>query len=159
METTLRWAIHQLHPLPRYVSGHVALLGDAAHAMTPHQGAGAGQSIEVSLLASKTEYNTFKSHSFKDAYILAGILSHRSVTLENLPEALKAYEHVRLPFVNDIVERSRNAGALYELRSVHGDNYTTLGQAIDNQWPWVESEDPAAQLERALDWMMNHGRM
>jgi salicylate hydroxylase len=85
--------------------------------------------------------------------VLAGILGHSSVTLENLPEALRAYEHVRLPFVNDIIDKSRTAGALYELRSAHGDNYAALAPAIQNQWSWVESEDPTAQLERAVLWM------
>ena len=93
----------------------------------------------------------------QDAYILAGILGHPSVHLENLAEALRAYEHVRLPFANDIVERSRTAGAMYELRSVHGDNYASLGPAIQGQWSWVESEDPAAQIERAIRWMTEQG--
>ena len=91
--------------------------------------------------------------SLQDAYILAGILGHHTVTSSNLPEALKAYEHVRLPFANHVMQRSRAAGALYELRSGHGNDYAALGSAIDNQWSWVESEDPAAELERAIRWM------
>jgi hypothetical protein len=34
--------------LERAVDERVVLIGDAAHAMTPHQGSGAGQAIEVS---------------------------------------------------------------------------------------------------------------
>lgn len=89
----------------------------------------------------------------QDAYILAGILGHHSVTKANLVEALRAYSHVRLPFANRIIAGSRNAGALYELRSPHGDDYSNLAPAIQNQWDWVDSEDPVAQLERALRWM------
>ena len=65
MDKPLRWAIHTVKPLNSFVSGNVAILGDAvrvvfagdnayspfdriqAHAMTPHQGSGAGQAIEV----------------------------------------------------------------------------------------------------------------
>ena len=41
-----RWALHELPELPRYQRDRVLLVGDAAHAMVPHQGAGAGQALE-----------------------------------------------------------------------------------------------------------------
>ena len=67
VEKPLQWAVHTVRPLRSFVSGRVALLGDAvswtvfsyvwlessfivlsqAHAATPHQGSGAGQAIEV----------------------------------------------------------------------------------------------------------------
>lgn len=39
--------------LDSYVNGRVALIGDAAHAMLPHLGAGAGQGLEDVLLLVK----------------------------------------------------------------------------------------------------------
>ena len=44
---------------------------------------------------------------------------------------------------------------MYELRSMHGDNYESLALAIQNQWGWVESEDVQAQLDRAISWMLS----
>lgn len=41
------WAVHTVKHLPSYYYGRAALIGDAAHAMMPFQGSGAGQSIEV----------------------------------------------------------------------------------------------------------------
>ncbi|MCI3925189.1 FAD-dependent monooxygenase [Paenibacillus sp. TRM 82003] len=71
-EYVLHRDIYRLPPLPRFAFGRVALLGDAAHAMTPNLGQGAGQSVE-------------------DAVILADCV-RRTVDVE---EALLVYDRER----------------------------------------------------------------
>ena len=66
-----RWALHDHVPLPRWSAGRVVLIGDAAHAMLPHQGQGANQTIE-------------------DAILLADLLAEAPA--DDRPEAFARYE-------------------------------------------------------------------
>ncbi|KAJ3989844.1 FAD/NAD-P-binding domain-containing protein [Lentinula detonsa] len=131
IEKPTKWAIHHLRPLPFFVDGKVALLGDACHAMAPHEGAGAGQAIE-------------------DAFILAALLEH--ATQETIPFALEAYQHVRLPFANHVLKGSYDSGLMYEFNSEYGEDYKKLGPVIEKQWDWVEEPDPEKERLRALQY-------
>ncbi|KAM5540134.1 hypothetical protein V8D89_006274 [Ganoderma adspersum] len=90
------WAMHAVRELPTYVKGRAALVGDAAHAMLPHQGAGVGQ-------------------AFEDGWVLATVLSHPAVTLANLPAALVIYDGVRRPYSQGIAAGSLQNGNNYHL--------------------------------------------
>ncbi|KDR75249.1 hypothetical protein GALMADRAFT_157105 [Galerina marginata CBS 339.88] len=124
-----RWAIHHLASLPFYHKNAVVLMGDAAHAMSPHQGAGAGQAIE-------------------DAYILAQLLSR--ATAQTLLQFLDAYQAVRLPAANRVLNGSYESGMMYEFDSKYGDDYEMLGPAIQRQWEWIDEISLDETLEVAL---------
>lgn len=84
----LRHDIYYLDvPLPSYVQGRVALLGDAAHAMTPDLGQGACQALE-------------------DAVMLAAVVAGAG----DVPAALAAYDHMRRPRSQKLVRASAQAG-------------------------------------------------
>ncbi len=88
--TVLRNDIVDLPILPRWTTGRVTLLGDAAHAMTPNLGQGACQAIE-------------------DAVILADRLA---LAPSDLPAGLAAYEAARRARVIGIVRQSERMGWL-----------------------------------------------
>ncbi|MYT94763.1 NAD(P)-binding protein [Streptomyces sp. SID8359] len=79
-------------PPPRFHSGRVALLGDAAHAMTPNLGQGGCQAIE-------------------DAVVLAHLLAGDAA----VPAALAAYTKARRGRTTRISRRSRRMGDLARL--------------------------------------------
>ncbi|KAI0664557.1 FAD/NAD(P)-binding domain-containing protein [Cubamyces menziesii] len=136
IEKVNRWAIHTTLPLPSFVSGRVALLGDAAHAMMPYQGSGAGQAIE-------------------DAYVLSAVLSDPRTTRTTLERALHAYDAVRRPFALRVQESSRENGLLYTLNypgltfdSPHpgGTTRTPLSTTNSIPSPYHPSSHPHLQL-------------
>jgi len=94
LDTTLRWALYDREPLDFWGVGRVTLLGDAAHAMLPHQGQGAGQSIE-------------------DAAFLARCL--QQATHETIPQWLRFYEEQRKARTTKVQQTTRVAGQLYDL--------------------------------------------
>ncbi|KAI0642064.1 salicylate hydroxylase [Trametes meyenii] len=128
IEKPSRWAIHVVRPLPSYVFGRVALLGDAAHAMMPYQGAGAGQAIE-------------------DAYILAELLGDPRTTHATLERALKAYDAIRRPFTQSIQERSR-ANGLFITLSHPGFEFN----ACQNQSDQVRLKETARLMKENWEW-------
>ena len=89
-ERCYKWALYDRDPLPRWTSGRVTLLGDAAHPMLPYLAQGAAQSVE-------------------DGYVLADMLAqHR----HDAPVALKAYEAARLPRTSRIQLHARERGRI-----------------------------------------------
>ncbi|KAI0062891.1 FAD/NAD(P)-binding domain-containing protein [Artomyces pyxidatus] len=127
-----KWALHALRPLPTYVSSNVVLVGDAAHAMLPHQGAGAGQAIE-------------------DAYVLAALLGEASTTPavpSAVARALELYQSIRLYRANSVIEGSRESGRMYEFSSEFGQDYAVLAPAIERQWDWLQEASAEEQVER-----------
>ncbi|KAJ4331976.1 hypothetical protein N0V95_009769, partial [Ascochyta clinopodiicola] len=66
--TPTRWPIFDHPSTPTYHNGVLCLLGDAAHASTPHQGAGAGQALEDALILTAA---LSKLYASVDASLLA----------------------------------------------------------------------------------------
>ncbi|KAJ7644892.1 hypothetical protein FB45DRAFT_898914 [Roridomyces roridus] len=148
VESYSAWAIHVVKPLPTYVSGPVVLLGDAAHAMTPHQGVGGGQAIV-------------------DAHILGRLLAHPLTSKSNVSAVLDLYDSLRRPPTEEVTEKSRINGLMYEFNhpdflfndlATHPDGPTraeleALGKAVGKSFEWLAEGDVQA------DWVAAEAKL
>ncbi|KAF2661102.1 mannitol 1-phosphate dehydrogenase [Lophiostoma macrostomum CBS 122681] len=125
-----KWALFDLeHNMP-YCRGRIGLLGDAAHAATPHMGAGAGMAIE-------------------DAYILSNLIGFAKVS-NSMERIFKAYDAVRRPRTQKLVEYSKISGmAIDFLVPDIGDNTRRMKQRLEDMYRWLWHEDLEAQLVEA----------
>ncbi|MCA8864414.1 MULTISPECIES: salicylate 1-monooxygenase [unclassified Halomonas] len=133
-----RWALHELPELAHYHRNRVLIVGDAAHALVPHQGAGAGQALE-------------------DAYVLATLLTDASCHRRNVSGVLAAFEQVRHARTCKVQRTSHEAGDVYEYAGVDiGSDETKLIENLKNRFDWLWNHDPrddvraARQVRKAL---------
>ncbi|GGN20283.1 FAD-dependent monooxygenase [Streptomyces fuscichromogenes] len=61
-DAVTKWALFRRRRDPNWVDGHVALLGDAAHAMLPYQGQGASQAMEDAVVLAEELGGTSRSN-------------------------------------------------------------------------------------------------
>jgi salicylate hydroxylase len=110
-----QWGVYDRMPLPRWSSGRLTLLGDAAHPMLPHLGQGVNQALE-------------------DAVALATLLG-ASTDPAGVPQALAAYEGLRRDRTARVQLGSRRQGAGYD---------SSGSQLVDRRWiyeydAWAEA--------------------
>jgi salicylate hydroxylase len=130
LKSSDQWSLWHLQHGEKYFRRYVCLLGDAAHASTPHLGSGAGMAIE-------------------DAYILGNLLS--SVTKKaDLQRSFAAYDAVRRPRTQKLVAKSREAGQKHSL-VLPGveDDIRALHTYSKAQYRWVWGFDLEQQLHEA----------
>ncbi|RYP37153.1 hypothetical protein DL766_001622 [Monosporascus sp. MC13-8B] len=112
-EKMQKWAIFDAYdyPVPTYVSGRVCIAGDAAHASSPHHGAGAGIGVEdaLALCALVDMVATTLAQTGNPA----GFQQGRAAT-DLIVAALRVYDNVRRPRSQWLVESSREVCEIYE---------------------------------------------
>ena len=134
MEKPDVWALFDHPPAPTYYSGNLVLLGDAAHASTPHQGAGAGQAIE-------------------DAFVLSNLLGKLDSVIE-IEKAFHGYDAVRRPRSQRVVSTSRDAVALYDFENEKcSKDLEEMRRTLESRYDWIWEEDLEKQLANASDIM------
>lgn len=142
-----KWRLFDLHLDQPYFRHRVCLLGDSAHASTPHLGAGAGMAME-------------------DAYVLSSLIAEvRQGVNDNddddddgISRAFWAYDKVRRPRTQQVVKRSREVylGYAFMLQGV-GDDVDKLKGRVEEAFKWLWHEDLVGQVHRAKKLLCGEG--
>ncbi|AMT73936.1 FAD-dependent monooxygenase [Mycobacteroides immunogenum] len=125
---TFRWGLYDRKRLSRWTTDRIALLGDAAHPMTPHLGQGANMSIE-------------------DAVVLATVLAGASAT--DVPRRLALYESLRRDRTTRVQQNARRAGAIYRATDLSALQQAAALTGI-LAGDWIPDYDAAATAGAAL---------
>jgi salicylate hydroxylase len=124
-DTTMKQALYEHTPLEKWTDQHLVVMGDAAHAMLPHQGQGTGQAIE-------------------DAITLA--LCLQGANAENIEKHLAYYVHLRKERTDRVVNTSRDAGRLASNSNPEERGEADV-EAMKKRWQWMWKHDPVEAFE------------
>ncbi|EON99797.1 putative mannitol 1-phosphate dehydrogenase protein [Phaeoacremonium minimum UCRPA7] len=130
IETPQQWALFDCPHEHRYYRNRMCLLGDAAHAATPHNGAGAAMAME-------------------DAYVLSQVIG-RVEDPKDLEQAFQIYDAVRRPRTQRLIQNSRISGQCWQFRyDGVEDDPVKLREQLDERFRWIWYHDLEAELKAA----------
>lgn len=115
-----KWGLHKLATPQNWARGRIALLGDAAHPVMPFLAQGAVMALE-------------------DAAVLAQEIAAEG---PDMVEALRSYEHRRLPRASRVADASRVNGLIYHLSGplAAARNLTlrmATGERVMSRYDWL----------------------
>ena len=132
MDKPSKWALFDHPECSTFYKLRFALIGDAAHASTPHQGAGCGQ-------------------AFEDALIMCNLLADEAIkSREDVESAFAAYDAVRRPRTLKVVSTSRENGEICMMRGEStGKDFGKIKATLEERFNWIWHEDLDQQVETA----------
>lgn len=132
----LQWAIFHLgdNPVPNFAKGSLCLVGDAAHATSPHHGAGAGLCIE-------------------DSAILADLLADERVqSTQDIESVFATFDEVRRDRGHWLVQSSQRIGNCYEwLADGVGEDFSKVEEEINRRNGIIANVDVPKMCQEAKD--------
>ncbi|KAF4964433.1 hypothetical protein FSARC_7619 [Fusarium sarcochroum] len=126
------WALFDSPPIDAFHQGKLCLLGDAAHASTPFQGAGAGMAVE-------------------DALVLGKILGHVEKA-EEIQLAFEAFSRARVERTQKLVKTSREAGHIWHFET-EGDDIDKIKAIMKDRMTWIWEKDLEEDISEAITWL------
>ena len=116
--------------MPYYNKGRLCVAGDAAHASSPHCGAGGGLALE-------------------DAALLCELFADPSIqTLDDVEVALSVYDKARRPRTQWLVENSRATGDLYDCMDPSlGRGWDKMSETLQSRLSTVDQYDVVRMCE------------
>ncbi|KAF2149656.1 FAD/NAD(P)-binding domain-containing protein [Myriangium duriaei CBS 260.36] len=130
-DTSASWTIHDHDHAPTYFRRRVCMMGDAAHAALPFAGNGAAQAIE-------------------DAAVLHALFATLTAP-EQIPAAFEAYDTIRRPRSQKVVEIARDFGRLYGFAlDGYGDDPEKMRGYFKEKAAFTNEADIKGQNDEAL---------
>lgn len=143
-EKVLKWKLNDRDPFDPWVfaDGRIVLLGDAAHAVLPHQGAGGGQSMEDGYILALALRDYFKE-------------APASTDAALLEKHMQFYQELRLPRAQAVQNQTRETSRIYELQTpvFEGKNFEQclpiFVKTMEGRMNWIWHEEVDTAYERA----------
>ncbi|UKZ50465.1 hypothetical protein TrVGV298_004728 [Trichoderma virens] len=138
-ENPSKWILNDRELLDQWVygDGKIVLMGDAAHAMLPHQGAGAGQAIEDGYILGRAIADYLAASQDRDAH--------------ELQKWMQLYQDVRLPRAQKAQATARQAGEVYEMQTAemkgkaYEDCLPLVCDSLKDRMQWIWAGDIEAE--------------
>lgn len=128
----LQWPLFHHPETPTYYQGRICMIGDVAHATSPHQAAGAGQGLE-------------------DAVVLANLLALVEKP-EHFEAAFRIYDNVRRPRAQKVVTTSLEAGLMYSFQDPKmGDDMGKIVESANQRVHWIWQHDIDSDLKEVKE--------
>ncbi len=126
----VKWPLFHHPDTPTYYKGRIGLLGDAAHASSPSQAAGAGQGLEDALILSR----------------VLGMVRSK----DQFGAALEVYDEIRRPRAQSVVRQSAEVGlAYYLIDPKFGEDLVKITEEANHRLPLLWWHDLEADVKRA----------
>ncbi|OAL39284.1 hypothetical protein AYO20_01602 [Fonsecaea nubica] len=134
LENPQKWSLWHHPEAATFYRGRFCIIGDAAHAATPHQGAGAGQ-------------------AFEDALVLARLLADDNIkTADDIETAFAAFDAIRRPRTLKIVDTSRENGMICMKKGEKtGTDLEKIKKNLDHRFDWIWYDDLERQVDEAKE--------